>query len=81
MSDLADRLDRAHGRLRATAPPVTEEDRPFFTPKGLAAYLELSERTVRQLIADRTIASYKIAGVRRIHRRDVDNFLAQRRQS
>lgn len=40
--------------------------RPFMSPKTLAAYLELSERTVRQMLADGVIPSYLIGGARRI---------------
>ena len=54
---------------------VVTERRGFFTPKTLAAYLALSERTVRQLLADSAIPSYRIAGSRRIDPRDVDNYL------
>lgn len=57
----------------------TEERRAFFTPKALAAYLSLSERTVRQMLADRAIASYRVAGQRRIAAEDVDTYLAARR--
>jgi excisionase family DNA binding protein len=52
---------------------------PFFTPKTLAAYLNLSERTVRQMLADRAIASYRVAGARRIDKTDVDAYLARHR--
>ncbi|MHB8696313.1 MAG: helix-turn-helix domain-containing protein [Solirubrobacteraceae bacterium] len=58
---------------------VTDERRAFFTPKTLAAYLALSERTVRQMLADRQIPSYKVAGVRRIDPVDVDAYLAAHR--
>lgn len=54
---------------------VDTERRPFFTPKTLAAYLALSERTVRQMLADGTIPSYRIAGSRRIDSEDVDSYL------
>ena len=54
---------------------VVTERQGFFTPKTLAAYLALSERTVRQLLADSAIPSYRIAGSRRIDPRDVDNYL------
>lgn len=57
----------------------TEPRQPFFTPKTLACYLSLSERTIRQMIADRTIASYRVAGQRRISAEDVDRYLASRR--
>ena len=54
--------------------------RPFFTPKTLAAYLSVSERTVRQMLADRRISSYKIEGQRRVDADDVDAYLARHRQ-
>lgn len=60
---------------------VIEQDlKPFFTPKMLAAYLTLSERTVRQMLADGKIASYKIEGQRRIDMKDVQRYLARGRQ-
>jgi excisionase family DNA binding protein len=54
---------------------VVTERQGFFTPKTLASYLALSERTVRQLLADSTIPSYRIAGSRRIDPDDVDRYL------
>jgi excisionase family DNA binding protein len=61
-----------------SAQPVTvlRERRAFFTPRGLAEYLSVSERTVRGWIADGTIPSYRIEGSRRIDPVDVDAFLA-----
>jgi excisionase family DNA binding protein len=56
---------------------VVAARRPFFSPKALAAYLDISERTVRQLLADGVIPSYKIAGSRRIDPADVDAFVAR----
>jgi excisionase family DNA binding protein len=53
--------------------------RPFFTPKTLAAYLAVGERTVYALLADGSMPSYKIAGTRRIDPDDVDAYLAARR--
>lgn len=58
---------------------VVERRRQFFTPKTLAAYLAVSERTVRQLLADGAIPSYLIGGSRRIDPADVDVYLAARR--
>jgi excisionase family DNA binding protein len=54
---------------------VVAERRAFLTPKTLARYLALSERTVRQLLADGVIPSYRIAGSRRIDPTDVDEYL------
>lgn len=49
--------------------------RQFFTPRALADYLALSERTVRDLLARGEIPSYKIAGSRRIDPADVETWL------
>jgi len=57
----------------------SEERRAFFTPRGLAEYLSISERTVRQMLLDGRIPSYKIQGVRRIDPVDVDAYLARNR--
>lgn len=65
-------------------PPMPADNnerlRPFFTPKALAACLSISERTVRQMLADGKIASYKIGGQRRIAAEDVDAYLAKHRK-
>ena len=53
--------------------------RPFFTPKTLAEYLSVSERTIRQMLADGRIPSYRVEGVRRIDPHDVDAYLARDR--
>ena len=53
--------------------------RPFFTPRALAEYLAVSERTVRQMLADRRISSYKVEGQRRIAPGDVEKYLARNR--
>jgi excisionase family DNA binding protein len=55
---------------------ITEPLRPFFTPRKLAAYLDVSERTVRSMLANGTIPSYLIEGSRRIDPSDVDAYLA-----
>lgn len=59
---------------------ISEDRRPFFTPKSLAEYLAISPRTVRQMLTDRVLPSYKVAGVRRIDAADVDAYLARHRQ-
>jgi excisionase family DNA binding protein len=56
-----------------------QERQAFFTPKTLAEYLSLSERTVREMLARRVIASYRVEGARRIDPADVDHYLAARR--
>lgn len=58
---------------------LIEARQPLFTPKTLAAYLALSDRTVRQMLHDRAIPSYKVAGARRIDPADVDRYLEQHR--
>lgn len=79
MSELSQRLEPGRDRMRANAIAVAdrEERRPFFTPKTLAAYLSISDRTARQLIADRVLPSVKIAGVRRIPAEAVDRYIAE----
>ena len=83
MTDLSASLDAARERLQARPVSglhvVAEEVRPFFTPKTLAAYLSVSERTVRQMLSDRRIASYRVEGQRRIAHQDVEAYLARHR--
>jgi excisionase family DNA binding protein len=60
---------------------ITErERRGFFTPKTLAQYLALSERTVRSMLAAGKVASYRVEGARRIDPADVDCYLARHRE-
>lgn len=60
---------------------VTElERRAFFTPKTLAQYLSLSERTVREMLRQGILPSYRVEGARRIDPDDVDSYLANRRE-
>jgi excisionase family DNA binding protein len=60
---------------------VTEiERRAFVTPRTLAQYLAISERTVRSMLASHRIPSYRVEGARRIDPRDVDGYLADRRE-
>ena len=61
---------------------VISERRAFFSPRTLATYLEISERTVRDMLADKPgrgpiIPSYLIQGSRRIDPADVDAYLAR----
>ena len=56
-----------------------QELRPFFTPKGLAEYLSISERTVRDMLSKQRIPSYKVEGQRRIDPADVEKYLARNR--
>jgi excisionase family DNA binding protein len=60
---------------------VTELERQaFFTPRTLAQYLAVSERTVRSMLKARKIPSYRVEGARRIDPADVDVYLANRRE-
>lgn len=52
---------------------------PFYTPKQLAQRLAISGRTMRAMLADGRIPSYKVAGTRRIDPDDVEKFLAAAR--
>jgi excisionase family DNA binding protein len=58
-----------------------QELRPFFTPKALADYLSISERTVREMLSKERIPSYKVEGQRRIDPADVERYLARNRKS
>lgn len=51
----------------------------FFTERSLAAYLAVSDRTIRNWIRRGELASYKLGASRRIDPADVDVFLAERR--
>lgn len=52
----------------------------FFTERSLAAYLAVSDRTIRNWIRRGELPSYKLGASRRIDPADVDAFLAQRRE-
>jgi excisionase family DNA binding protein len=63
-----------------TAVHVAKQDlRPFFTPKTLADYLSISERTVREMLSKQRIPSYEVEGQRRINPVDVEEYLARNR--
>jgi excisionase family DNA binding protein len=51
----------------------------FFTERTLAAYLAVSDRTIRNWIRSGELPSYKLGAARRIDPADVDAFLAERR--
>lgn len=60
------------------------KDRPaqsatFFTERSLAAYLAVSDRTIRNWIRRGELPSYKLGAARRIDPADVDAFLEARR--
>ena len=52
----------------------------FFTERSLAAYLTVSDRTIRNWIRRGELPSYKLGAARRIDPADVEDFLAQRRE-
>lgn len=52
----------------------------FFTERSLAAYLAVSDRTIRNWIRRGELPSYKLGAARRIDPADVDAFLANRRE-
>lgn len=61
------------GMERKATPPA------FFTERSLAAYLAVSDRTIRNWIRRGELSSYKLGAARRIDPADVDAFLAERR--
>jgi excisionase family DNA binding protein len=63
------------GGMERNAPSVA-----FFTERTLAAYLAVSDRTIRNWIRRGELPSYKLGAARRIDPADVDTFLSQRRE-
>ena len=63
----------------STVRVAKQELLPFFTPKALAEYLSISERTVRDMLSKQRIPSYKVEGQRRIDPADVERYLARNR--
>jgi excisionase family DNA binding protein len=71
-------------RTRATLPASGDSGseraaRSFFTERTLAAYLAVSDRTIRNWISGGDLPSYKLGAARRIDPADVEKFLARRR--
>ena len=64
--------DRVYVRAKASDPP-------FFTERTLAAYLAVSDRTIRNWIRRGDLPSYKLGASRRIDPADVEDFLARHR--
>lgn len=52
----------------------------FFTERSLAAYLAVSDRTIRNWIRRGELPTYKIGASRRIDPADVESFLARHRE-
>jgi excisionase family DNA binding protein len=66
---------RSDGRgMRRKAPAIS-----FFTERTLAAYLAVSDRTIRNWIRRGELPSYKLGASRRIDPADVEDFLARHR--
>lgn len=57
---------------------LERDERPFYTTKGLAQRLSVTERHVRKLLETGQIRSYRIGKARRIDPKDVDSYLASR---
>jgi excisionase family DNA binding protein len=55
------------------------EGRTFFTERTLAAYLAVSDRTIRNWIRRGELPSYKLGASRRIDPADVEDFLVRHR--
>jgi excisionase family DNA binding protein len=60
--------------VNAKAPGPT-----FFPERTLAAYLAVSDRTIRNWIRRGELPSYKLGAARRIDPADVEDFLARHR--
>jgi excisionase family DNA binding protein len=67
-------LDRKGVRAKAPSPA-------FFTERTLAAYLAVSDRTIRNWIRRGELPSYKLGASRRIDPADVEDFLARHRDA
>lgn len=67
-------LSRDRECVRTKAPGPT-----FFTERTLAAYLAVSDRTIRNWIRRGDLPSYKFGASRRIDPVDVEDFLSRHR--
>jgi excisionase family DNA binding protein len=57
----------------------TPSESTFFTERTLAAYLAVSDRTIRNWIRRGELPSYKLGAARRIDPADVEDFLTRHR--
>jgi len=71
------RADVARNGANDLALTVVSERQAWFTTETLAAYLQVSDRLVRNWVNDGLLISYKIGGSRRFDPADVDAFVAQ----
>jgi excisionase family DNA binding protein len=60
---------------------IETELRAWFTEESLATWLRISDRKVRQWVAEGRLTSYKLDGCRRFHPDDVASFVAQFRDA
>lgn len=69
--------------IQAGLPPdvrgMERKSPAFFTERTLAAYLAVSDRTIRNWIRRGDLPSYKLGASRRIDPADVEDFLARHR--
>jgi excisionase family DNA binding protein len=76
-------LEPEHSQPRGSNGGVNKKPTPspsFFTERTLAAFLAVSDRTVRNWIRRGELVSYKLGASRRIDPADVETFLARRRE-
>lgn len=80
VDELADALaERLQGRLGPCALVDAPDDRPLYTVASLCERLGLSDRVVRQMLADSVIPSFRVGGARRVDPRALDEYLARQR--
>jgi excisionase family DNA binding protein len=65
--------------MSATQGSAPGELQPFYTPKTLARRLAVSDRSMRRMLSEGTIPSYRVAGSRRVDPADVEEYLRQHR--
>lgn len=69
----------AHGES-APVPPNVAVSTPLVTTAQAAEYLQVSVRTMKNLMSEGQIAYIKIGRVTRIHRHDLDEYIARNRR-
>lgn len=60
--------------------PRPPPDSPLLTTDQVAAYLQISVRSVKSLLSDGKIPFIKLGRTTRIHRDDLDEFIARSRR-
>ncbi len=71
------RAESARNGANDPALKVITERQAWFTLETLAAYLQVSDRQVRNWVSEGLLVSYKIGSSRRFDPADVDAFVAQ----